>query len=237
MTWFETVRLTKHFAGLSAVEDFNMEVKKGEILGLIGPNGAGKTTVLKLLTGQLEPISGHANVLGISPFKDPLAVKKAIGIVPEIESPPSFLTGVEYLQYIGLIREIEDIDEKVKYWIDFLDMTDVQNKPCKDMSKGTRQKLMIAAAFIHQPSLVFLDEPLTGLDPYYQKQVRDYILNYITKGGTIFMCTHILEIAEKMCTRIAIINRGKIVAIGTVEELRQRGEALDAAFLRYTKER
>lgn len=233
----ETEKLTKKFGDLIAVDSISLNIKRGELFGLLGPNGAGKTTLLKLLTGQLESTSGHANVLGVDPFSDPIKAKKAVGIVPEIESLPSFLTGLEYLHYVGLIREIEDIEDKAKHWIEFLDMKDMQNLPSKDLSKGTKQKLMLAAAFIHQPQLVFLDEPFIGLDPYYQKQMKEYLLNYLNTGGTIFMCTHILEIAEKMCTRIAIINCGKIMAIGAVDELKKEGEALDTAFLRYTHRR
>ncbi|MDY6966471.1 MAG: ABC transporter ATP-binding protein, partial [Halobacteriota archaeon] len=159
-----------------------------------------------------------------------------IGIVPEVESPPSFLTAREYLSYIGLIRDIEGIEGKMKDLIEFLDIGDFQDMIGKDMSKGTKQRLMLAAAFIHEPPLLFLDEPFIGLDPYHQKRVKEYLLNYLKEGGTIFMCTHILEIAEKMCTRIAIMDHGKIVATGTVDELTGEGETLDRAFLRYTRE-
>jgi ABC-2 type transport system ATP-binding protein len=114
-------------------------------------------------------------------------------------------------------------------------MVNIQNVPNKDLSKGEKQKVMLAAAFIHDPSLLFLDEPFIGLDPFHQKQVRDHLIKYIENGGTIFMCTHILELAEKMCTRIAIIDHGKIVASGTLDEVTKKGETIDNAFLRYTK--
>ena len=225
--------LTKKFGDLTAVDNVSLHVKKGEIFGLLGPNGAGKTTLLKSLTGQLEPDSGDTKVLGHIPTKEPIAVKEKVGIVPEVESPPSFLTGKEYLHYIGLIRDLDDIENKSRKWIEFFDMADVQDTMGKDMSKGTRQKLMLAAAFIHKPPLLFLDEPFIGLDPYHQKHVQEYLSNYLKKGGTIFMCTHILEIAEKMCSRIAIINHGKIVGMGTLSELTKKNESLNAAFMRY----
>jgi ABC-2 type transport system ATP-binding protein len=229
----ETNGLVRKFGDLTAVNNVTFKVKKGIIFGLLGPNGAGKTTLLRILTGQLEPTTGKATVMGLDPTVEPLAVKNKVGIVPEVESPPSFLTAKEYLHYIGLIRNLEGIEEKTDHWIDFLDMTDVHDVMGKDMSKGTRQKLMLAAAFIHKPPLLFLDEPFIGLDPYHQKQIREYLEGYLTNGGTIFMCTHILEIAEKMCTKIAIINKGKIVAKGSVSELTKKDETLSNAFMRY----
>jgi len=229
-----TSELTKKYGDLVAVDRITLTIEKGELFGLLGPNGAGKTTLLKLLSGQLEPDKGHSQVLGINPAEDPIAVKGSIGIVPEVESPPSFLTSMEYLQYIGLIRELKDIEKKAKQWIEYLDLQDAADVPGKDLSKGTRQRLMLGAAFIHEPKLLFLDEPFIGLDPYHQKKVKEYLSGYLKNGGTIFMCTHILEIAEKMCTRIAIINHGKIVALGTQSELTQEKESLDSAFLRLT---
>ena len=231
----ETEQLVRRFGSLTALDNINLTISRGELFGLLGPNGAGKTTLLRLLTGQLEPTSGSSRVLGIDPAKDPIAVKRKVGIVPEIESPPSFLTGVEYLQFVGLVRDIKDIEEQARHWIDYMDMKEVQNTPCKDLSKGTRQKLVIAAALIHDPPLVFLDEPFSGLDPHYQKLLKGYFYDYFQRGGTAFMCTHILEIAEKMCTRIGIINKGRIVAVGTPAELERKGETLDSVFMRYTE--
>ena len=231
----ETFDLERRFGSLVAVNKVTFDVQKGELFGLLGPNGAGKTTLLKLLTGQLDPTSGSSSVLGMDPAKDPMAVKKGIGIVPEVESPPSFLTGKEYLQFIGLIRNLKDIEKKADHWIQYMDMAEVQNTPCKDLSKGTRQKLMVAAALIHDPPLVFLDEPFSGLDPHYQKLVKEYLSEYLKRGGTVFMCTHILEIAEKLCNKIGIISKGQIVAIGSPNQLKKEGEGLDSVFMRYTE--
>jgi ABC-2 type transport system ATP-binding protein len=229
-----TEALGRRFGDLDAVKDVTFEVRKGELFGLLGPNGAGKSTLLKLLTGQLEPSSGQCLVMGLDPAKDPMGVKRAIGIVPELESPPSFLTGREYLHFVGLVRDMPDIESKTERWIDMLDMRDAARTPCKDLSKGTRQKLMIAAALIHEPPLVFLDEPFSGLDPKYQRLLREYLADYLAKGGTVFMCTHILEIAEKVCTRVAIIDKGRIVAEGRPDAIGERGERLEEAFLRLT---
>jgi ABC-2 type transport system ATP-binding protein len=229
-----TKGLTRKFGDLVAVNNISLDIHAGELFGLLGPNGAGKTTLLKLLTGQLEPNSGGSNVMGIDPSIEPIAVKRKIGIVPEIESPPSFLTPREYFEYIGLVRDLDKVQERADHWIDFLDLSEYHNVPGKDLSKGTRQRVMLGAAFIHKPPLVFLDEPFIGLDPFHQKQVKEYLSSYLKNGGTIFMCTHILEIAEKMCSRIAIINKGKIVACGTLSELTKVDEGLDSAFLRLT---
>jgi len=231
----ETKDLVRRFGNLTAIDNVTMTISTGELFGLLGPNGAGKTTILRLLTGQLEPTSGSSKVLGIDPAKNPIAVKARIGVVPEVESPPSFLTAVEYLQFIGLVRDIEDIEERATHWIEYMGMREVQNVPCKDLSKGTRQKLVVAAALIHDPPLVFLDEPFSGLDPHYQKIMKDYLHGYLQRGGTVFMCTHILEIAEKICTRIGIIDRGRIVAVGSPTDLRREGETLDSVFMRYTE--
>jgi ABC-2 type transport system ATP-binding protein len=230
-----TTQLTRKFGDVTAVNNITFKVSKGELFGLLGPNGAGKTTLLRLLTGQLESSHGTAKVLGVDPSANPLEIKRRIGIVPEIESPPSFLTPREYLLFIGLIRDLKKMETRADHWLKFLDLINLQNVPNKDLSKGEKQKVMLAAAFIHEPALLFLDEPFMGLDPYYQKHVKDYLKNYISNGGTIFMCTHILELAEKMCTRIAIIDHGKIIVSGKLDELTEKDETLDKAFLRYTK--
>jgi ABC-2 type transport system ATP-binding protein len=134
------------------------------------------------------------------------------------------------------VRKIDDIDNKVKHWMGFFDLFDRKNTLCRDLSKGTRQKLMIAAAAIHEPTLLFLDEPFINLDPIYQKKVQDYLLSYIKNGGTIFMCTHLLEIAEKLCTRMAIIDHGRMVGLGDIKSLRKKkGEGLNEIFMRLVK--
>ena len=227
--------LVRRFGDVSAVDGVSFSISKGELFGLLGANGAGKSTLLKVLTGQLEPTSGSCSVAGVDPAQDPIGVKTLIGILPEVESPPSFLTGREYLHFIGLVRRIDDIESRADRWIKFLDMGDVEKVPCKDLSKGTRQKLMFAAALIHEPAMVFLDEPFSGLDPRFQKLFREYLVGYLERGGTVFMCTHILEIAEKMCSRVGIISHGRLVAVGRPTEIVQAGEGLEGAFMRLTE--
>jgi ABC-2 type transport system ATP-binding protein len=211
----------------------NVEVHSGEFFGVFGPNGAGKSTFIKLLTGQLKPSKGKIEVLGINAIKNPQKVKANIGIVPESESPPSYLTPVEFLQFVAKLRDLDEVDDKVEYWMEWFGLEDKRNTMCKDLSKGQRQKVMLASAFIHKPKLLFLDEPFANLDPIYQRKCREWLLSHVKQGGTIFLCSHVLEMAERMCNRMAIINDGKVLAAGTVRELKQDvKETLEDVFIR-----
>jgi len=233
----EADKISKYYGEFEAVKDVSFTVEKGEILGCFGPNGAGKTTLIKILTGQLHQSSGNASVLGIDISEDPIELKRRIGIVPEFESPPTYLTGNEFLNFVGEIRKLSDASVRTKYWIKFFNLEQKGQVITKEMSKGMRQMLMLAAAFLHDPPLLFLDEPFINLDPIYQEKVRKYLLKYVKNGGTILMCTHILEIAERMCTRIAIMNEGRIIARGTIEGLRKKkGEDLNEIFIRLVRE-
>ena len=227
--------LTKRFGQKLALNNVSLEIEEGEMFGLFGPNGAGKTTLLRILTGQLEQDSGSASVMGIDVKKKPMDVKKLIGIVPEVESPPTYLTSYEYLYFVAKIRNIDDIDRKIGQWFDFFELHDSKNVICRDLSKGMRQKLMIASAFIHEPKLVFLDEPFINLDPIYQRKLREFLIEYIDGGGTAFLCSHILEIAEKLCDKAAIISEGKIVAEGSLKDLVREGGHLEDLFMRLVK--
>ncbi|UCE73024.1 MAG: ABC transporter ATP-binding protein [Methanomassiliicoccales archaeon] len=233
MAIIEAKDISKSFGDFYALKNINLNIKAGEFFGCFGPNGAGKTTLLRILSGQLEPTKGTATVLGIDARKKPIEVKSAVGIVPEVESPPSYLTGREYLHFVGRVRKVKDLDKKIDFWLDFFELAEKEDVICKDLSKGMRQKLMLASAFIHEPKLLFLDEPFINLDPLYQRKAKDYLRNYTQNGGTVFMCTHILEIAEKICTEVAIINGGHILAKGSINELKDReSEDLERIFLR-----
>jgi ABC-2 type transport system ATP-binding protein len=233
MAIIETKQISKTFGDVEALKNIELSIEAGEFFGCFGPNGAGKTTLLRILSGQVEQTEGTAEVLGIDVQKNPMDIKKIVGIVPEVESPPSYLTGREYLFFVGRVREVNDLDKKIDYWLDFFDLREKEDIICRDLSKGMRQKLMLASAFIHKPKLLFLDEPFINLDPVYQRKVKDYLIDYTKNGGTIFMCTHILEIAEKICTRVAIINDGKILAKGSINELKEvPNEDLERIFLR-----
>ena len=225
--------LGKRYGDFIALHPLNVKVSSGEFFGVFGPNGAGKSTFIKLLTGQLRPSIGQVEVLGINAARDPQKLKANIGIVPESESPPSFLTPSEFLQFVAKLRGLNEIEEKVEYWLDWFGMQEKRDTMCKDLSKGQRQKVMLATAFIHKPKLLFLDEPFANLDPIYQRKCREWLEEHVTNGGTIFLCSHVLEMAERMCNRMAIINKGKVLAAGKVSDLKQSvSETLEDVFIR-----
>ena len=225
--------MAKKYGDFIALHPLNVEVHAGEFFGVFGPNGAGKSTFIKLLTGQLRPSKGQIEVLGVDAVADPQKVKANIGIVPESESPPSFLTPKEFLEFVARLRRVEDIEAKVEHWLDWFGMDEKRDTMCKDLSKGQRQKVMLAAAFIHKPKLLFLDEPFANLDPIYQRKCRQWLLDHVKDGGTIFLCSHVLEMAERMCNRMAIINDGRVLAAGTVKGLKKNEqETLEYVFIR-----
>ena len=237
MKAIEARGLVKRFGSVTALAGIDLEVDSGEFFGLFGPNGAGKTTLLRVLTGQLAPTGGTARVLGIDPAREPLKVKAAIGIVPEVESPPSYLTASEYMYFVGRVREVPRLQAAIDRWIEFFALAEARGTICRDLSKGTRQKLMLAAAFLHGPDLLFMDEPFINLDPIYQRRLKDFLLEYSAAGHTVFMCSHLLEIAEKLCDRVAVLDGGRVIAQGSVAEVRREERDLEAAFLRLVGER
>ena len=229
----KAVDMAKKYGDFIALHPLNVEVHSGEFFGVFGPNGAGKSTFIKLLTGQLKPSKGLIEVLGINAVGDPQKLKANIGIVPESESPPSFLTPVEFLEFVAKLRNIHDYKSEVEFWLDWFGLEEKRNTMCKDLSKGQRQKVMLSAAFIHKPKLLFLDEPFANLDPIYQRKCRQWLLDHVKQGGTIFLCSHVLEMAERMCNRMAIINDGKVLAAGSVSELKiSKEETLEDVFIR-----
>jgi ABC-2 type transport system ATP-binding protein len=223
---------SKSFGGVKALSNVSLTVGGGEFYGLFGPNGAGKTTLLRILTGELEPDAGSGTTAGVD-WGESLEVKRRVGIVPEAETPPTFLTSQETLELVCEIRGGDDPERRIERWLGFFGMEEKRHVLCRDLSKGQRQKLMLAAAFIHEPGLLLLDEPFINLDPIYQRRVREYLRGFVERGGAVFMCTHILEIAERLCTRVAVIDRGRIVGEGTLDQVRAwEGEALEDVFMR-----
>lgn len=233
----QTAHYTKTFGDLRAVDSVSLTVEKGSLFGLLGPNGSGKTTMIKMLTGQMKPTSGTAHVLGIDPSTEGVAVREAVGIIPEQETPPSFLTAEEYLAFVGKIRNLEETDEQADWWFDFLDFGDKKDVLCKDLSRGTRQKLMFAQAFLHTPEVALIDEPLINLDPVIQRTVKEFLADYVRSGKTIFLSTHILQIAEEICSDVAILHKGRLLHTGTVDELTGTGIHLDDFFMDLVKQR
>ena len=227
----EARNLRKEYGEVVAVAGIDLAIAKGELFGLLGPNGSGKTTIIRLLTGQVQPTSGSVRVMRIDAAAHPVEARAGIGIIPEQETPPSFLTAEEYLRFVGEIRSVDDIEEQCDWWFSYLDFGDARTRLCKDLSRGTRQKLMFAQAFLHRPPLALIDEPLINLDPVMQRKVKDFLTDYVGAGNTIFLSTHILAIAEEICTGIAILNRGELLFTGSPEELRERHEDLEGFFL------
>ena len=227
------VDMGKRYGDFVALHPLNVEVHSGEFFGVFGPNGAGKSTFIKLLTGQLRPSIGQIEILGIDAEDSPQKLKANIGIVPESESPPSFLTPAEFLQFVARLRGLDNLEQNVEHWLDWFGLQEKRDTMCKDLSKGQRQKVMLASAFIHKPKLLFLDEPFANLDPIYQRKCREWLLDHVKDGGTIFLCSHVLEMAERMCNRMAIINHGKVLAAGTVIGLKENEtETLEDVFIR-----
>nr|WP_303715986.1 ABC transporter ATP-binding protein [Methanoculleus marisnigri] len=223
--------LTKDYGSVTAVNRVSFSVAEGELFGLLGPNGSGKTTMIRMLTGQVRPTSGSARVMGLDAAKDPIGVRKLVGIIPEQETPPSFLTAEEYLHFVASIRNLDRVDERCDRWFDLLEFQDKRDVLCKDLSRGTRQKLMFAQAFLHEPRLALIDEPLINLDPIMQRTVKDFLQSYVRDGGTVFFSTHILEIAEEICDRIGIIHNGRLLHSGPIEDLTGSGRHLEPFFL------
>ncbi len=208
--------VSKSFGEFKALDKVSLEVGKGHLFGLLGPNGSGKSTLIKLMTGQIMPSGGTIKIQGSNPSRDPLKVRTKCGIIPEQETPPSFLTAEEYLHFVAEIRGkgAGEIDG----WMDFLDFRNEKDKLCKDLSRGTRQKLMFAQAFLHKPSVAFIDEPLINLDPIIQAKIKQFLVSKMRSGSTIFLSTHVLEIAQEICSQIAIISKGKIIYTGKVKK-------------------
>lgn len=227
----EVRNLSKSYGSTKAVNDISLSIGKGELFGLLGPNGSGKTTMIKMLTGQIKPTSGSVRVHGVDVLEDPIRVRELAGIVPEQETPPSFLTAEEYLYFVAKIRKMEHYEKICEKWFEFLDFGDQKNSLCKDLSRGTRQKLMFAQAFLHEPELAIIDEPLINLDPVMQRKVKDFLADYVKNGGTVFISTHILEIAKQICTSIGIIYKGKLVYTGCLDDPALQGRNFEEFFL------
>jgi ABC-2 type transport system ATP-binding protein len=234
----EIKSLTKKYGDLIAVSELDLQVKPGELFVFLGTNGAGKTTTIKMLTGLLQPTSGNAMVAGFDVVKSPIEVKKVIGYLPDEPFLYNKLTGREFLQFIADIRNIQKKMDKVDRFIELFELSASADELIEGYSLGMRKKIAIGAAVMHDPKVLFLDEPTGGLDPKSAKTMKDLLLDMRQRGTTIFMTTHILEIAERMCDRVGIINNGKLIRVGTMDELRQEAqsgsESLEDIFLELT---
>jgi ABC-2 type transport system ATP-binding protein len=210
----ETRGLTKRYGDVTALSSLDLTVPRGELYGFLGPNGAGKSTTINVLTGQLEPDEGTARVAGVDPVANPVAARTAVGILPENGRPPSFLTVREYFEFAGATRGLPDerVAEAVDAWADRLEFRHKLDTLCTDLSQGERQKVLVTQAFLHEPEVVFIDEPLTNLDPIMQERVKRFFRTYREAGNTLFLSTHFIGTAEEVCSRVGIINRGRLLA-------------------------
>ncbi len=235
----EAIHLTKKYDSLIAVDDLNLQIGE-EVFVFLGPNGAGKTTTIKMMTGLLRPTSGAVRIEGFDLQEQPIEAKKLFGLVPDTPVLYDKLSLKEFLQFIANLYEVDHstFQRRFTNLIELFDLESRADDLIQDFSHGMRQKAILAAALIHDPKVLFLDEPTVGLDPKSARNLKDLLRGLVKKGTTVFMSTHILEIAEVMCDRVAIIDKGKIIASGTMEELRiqsrQKDQSLEEIFLELT---
>lgn len=224
---------------VKAVDNLNLEIKKGEIFGFLGPNGAGKTTTIKMIVGLLNPDVGTILIDGTDIRKDPIEAKKKIGYVPDNPDLYERLTGTEYLNFMADIYQVP-VDlrrQRIENYLNMFELNDAASDLIKSYSHGMKQKIALTGALIHNPSVWILDEPMVGLDPKSSHLLKNQMREHCDSGNTVFFSTHVLEVAEKLCDRIGIIHKGRLIAIGTIDELRQGDmkESLENIFLELTE--
>lgn len=225
----------KQFGGKAAVDGLSLEVPAGSFLGLLGRNGAGKSTTLKMVTGLLKPTAGRIHVLGIDLQADPVAVKRSIGVMPEDMALLDYLTGPQYLRFTGRMHGLEDaeIDRRAAELFETLDLAPAPGTLVADYSFGMKKKLALGAALLHGPRLLFLDEPFEGIDAVTSRTIKDLLAGLQRKGVTLVLTSHILEVVERLCPLIAILDEGRLLGFGPLEELRARegADSLEGLFL------
>jgi ABC-2 type transport system ATP-binding protein len=229
--------LSKHF-GRPAVDRLDLTVRQGELYALLGPNGAGKTTTLRMVAGLLAPDAGSVEIFGIDLATNPAGAKQKIAYLPDDPMLYAKLKPTEYLEFVAGLWGIEaaDAEPRARRLLDWLDLSKHAHELTEGFSRGMKQKLALAGALIHEPQLLILDEPLTGLDAAAARQVKDLLLEHVRGGGTVVLTTHILEVAERLAQRIGIIEHGRLIAQGTLDELRGQteGGTLEDVFLQLT---
>ena len=232
--------VSKSFGRIQAVHNLNLEIEGGMVYGLLGPNGSGKSTTMKMIMGLIKPDSGRICVYGIDVQRDPMKVKKILGYVPETPCLYEFLTGLEYLDFIADIYELDAGVKKaqIEEFLEAFGLEGRENEMISGYSHGMKQKIALIAALLHKPKLLVLDEPLGGLDPKSARIVKNLIHKLADDGVTTIMSTHVLEIADAVCDRIAILYRGEKLAEGTSAELREKAQmpksTLEEVFLKLT---
>jgi len=217
----ETENLSRAYGGKTALHALNLRVSPGEILGFLGPNGAGKSTTVKILTGMIKPDRGRATVAGFDVVSDPLQVQARIGYVPESAALYESLSAREYLELVASLYHLprEGAAHRIEEMLDRFELSPAIDQRLSEFSKGMKQKVLIASALMHRPEVLFLDEPLTGLDANAALVVKELIRGLAAQGRTIFFCSHVLEVVERVCTRIVIIDHGRVIADGSSADI------------------
>ncbi len=232
--------LAKSFGDIEAVQSLDLKIPRGQICGYLGPNGAGKTTTVKMATGMISPTSGTALINGIDIAGSPLKAKLMVGVVPETGALYENLTPIEYLTLVGRLYHLESDAalEKAEEFLRLFGIADSSERMMTGFSRGMRQKVLISAALLHNPDILFLDEPLAGLDANTALILKELLRELASRGKTVFYCSHILEVVEKVCDRVVILNRGEVVADGDVDELKEMTHraSLEDAFTELTSE-
>jgi ABC-2 type transport system ATP-binding protein len=222
--------LTKKYVDFPAVSNLNLSIQKGEIFGFIGPNGAGKTTTIKMIGGVLEPTSGSVMIAGISMKDNPEKAKSKIGFIPDRPYLYEKLTGMEFLKFVADLYGVDSdiFSEKAEQHLKMFSLLDWSNELIESYSHGMKQRLIMAAALLHDPEVIIVDEPMVGLDPVAIMMVKDLFRNLAKQGVSVFMSTHTLKIAEDICDRIGIIHKGHLIATGTTDDLQRKAQVTDA---------
>ncbi|MBP1772543.1 MAG: transporter, ATPase subunit [Holophagaceae bacterium] len=233
MPALELDSLTKRFGDKTAVDELSLRLEPGSFLGLLGRNGAGKSTTLKMVTGLLKPTSGRIRVLGLDLDAEPLAIKRQIGTMPEDMALLDMLSGPQYLRFVGRMYGMPDalIDGRREELFDKLDLGVAPKQLIADYSFGMKKKVALCAALIHGPRMVFLDEPFEGIDPVTSRTIKDILHSLQQSGVTLVLTSHILEVVEKLCPLIAILDEGRLKGFGPLNELRRGGQSLEQLFV------
>jgi ABC-2 type transport system ATP-binding protein len=222
--------VVKRYNEILAVNQVDLAIKTGEIFGLLGPNGSGKSTTMKMLLGLVQPDSGSVTVLGVDVQKDPVTVKQMVGYVPESPRLYEFLTGIEYLDFIGDVYGVQTAEKRnrINEYLKALQLEGREGDMITGYSEGMKQKIALISAFLHRPKLLILDEPLNALDPRSARIVKDFLQELKTQAVTTIISTHVLEIAQALCDRVGIMYQGKLLALGNMDELRQMAKLPDS---------
>ncbi len=232
------INLTKQYGKLTAVNGINLEVHPGEVFGFLGPNGAGKTTTIKMMAGLLKPTGGSALIGGYDVQLEPLRAKSLTGFIPDRPYIYEKLTAAEFMQFVARLYDMAKPDGRIVELLDLFGLTEWSGELVENFSHGMKQRLVMASSLLHDPKVLVVDEPMVGLDPRGARLVKDLFRDLASSGATIFMSTHTLEIVEMMCSRMAIIHKGNIIAEGSVEELgrmaRLENSHLEPIFLKLT---